>query len=133
MPWPALADPLPVAPEAPGSDAAGAEAAGADAPPLDGLGVAAVPHADKTSTTTVARAGNLRWYRIPCLLLDAPQTGSQSAHHRIANPGPLATLTHGNRVRTIVCMPVSAPRRRSGRWGLRRPVDGRSAVRDQPL
>jgi hypothetical protein len=101
MPWPA-ADALPAGPEA-AADAGGATDGVPADPAADGLGVALVPHAEASKTKTTARAGNLNWYRIPCLLHVGPD-GLTSGDHRFADLGPAGTLAQRNRVRTFVCI-----------------------------
>src|SRR5436190_14085220 len=98
MPWPAEAAWLPDAPPLAAADSAGADAAvdgAVELPPVDGLGVAPPPQAETSRTKMIARAGNLRWYRIPCLLHDDPETGSRAAGCRAADLGSAATLAQG--------------------------------------
>jgi hypothetical protein len=75
------ADGLPAAdgaasePAADGAATDGAADGGAADDPVDGLDVVPGPHAEKISTKMTARAGNLNWYRIPCLLHAGPGQG----------------------------------------------------------
>jgi hypothetical protein len=89
MPWPA-ADALPPGSE-PAADGVTADGVVADEPGDAGLGVAPEPHADTSRTKTTARAGNLNWYRIPCLLHVVPD-GLAGGDRRFADLGPAGTL-----------------------------------------